>query len=70
MKIKVLTVTMTWNELAQKWLMRQVRKDAFIYDFWDCGNVQLAFKGLDKHKPKTYKLTIECLEDGYGKSST
>ena len=50
-------VTMKWNEISQKWLM--FYKDTFIYDFWNCGNVKLLFKGLDKEIPQKYKMTIE-----------
>lgn len=62
-KSKIITVTMAWNEPHQKWLMTTVKDEVFIYDFWDCGNMRLAFEELNKKKPQKYKLTIEHLED-------
>jgi len=50
-------VTIKWNEAAQKWLM--FHNDTFFYDFWNCGNVKLLFKGLDKEKPQKYEITVE-----------
>ena len=60
---KTLTVTMTWNEPLQKWLMHHAKNKVLIYDFFDCGNVRLAFKGWNKKKIGKYRITIEHLED-------
>lgn len=57
MMMKTLTVTMKWNEPLQKWLM--YHNDTLVYDFFNCGNVKLLFKGLDKEKPQEYKMMIE-----------
>lgn len=57
----VLTIKMQWNEPLQKWLMYQ--KDTLLYDFFNCGNVKLAFKGLNKLVAKKYEITIKALED-------
>ena len=62
-KPKIITITMTWNEVLQKWLMKHTRDNLFIYDFFDCGNVKLIFKGLDKEKAEKYRITIEHLEN-------
>ena len=60
---KILTVTMQWNEPLQKWLMHHARNKILIYDFFDCGNVRLAFEGLNKEKAERYRIVIEYLED-------
>lgn len=63
--MKTLTITMKWNKAQQKWLM--CHRGIFFYDFWDCGNVRLAFPGITKEHISTYKLTIEPIreeEDG------
>ena len=63
MKSKTLTITMTWNEPLQKWLMHHARNKVLIYDFFDCGNVRSVFKGIDKGEAGKYRVTIEHLED-------
>ena len=55
--MKTLTVTMKWNETAQKWFMDWNQK--FIYDFFDCGTIQAAFEGLDKKETKKFEITIK-----------
>lgn len=59
--MKTLTITMQWNEIAQKWLMHL--HDQFVYDFWDCSTVQVAFEGLDKSVIKRFEVTIKPLEN-------
>ena len=54
--MKALTVTMQWNETAQKWLMHLHGK--FVYDFWDCPTIQAAFKGLDKKQTEKFEIII------------
>ena len=56
---KAMTVEMKWNQTSQKWLMSL--KDRFIYDFWDCGTMQVAFERLDKTKANKFRITIEKL---------
>jgi hypothetical protein len=54
------TTVIEWNEKEQKWLMKQARTGAFIYDFWDCANFRKFFDA-DKEKSAKYRIIIEKL---------
>lgn len=51
-------IIIEWNENAQKWLMKLPHSKAFIYDFWDCGNMRKAFPGLNKNVPQEFEIAI------------
>ena len=54
-------VSMQWSEANQKWLMH--RGDVFLNDFWNCGNVIMAFPDLNKNKKTKYEITIKKVEE-------
>lgn len=56
--MKKMLVRMEWSEREKKWLMSKGRKGNFIYDFWDCANVNFLFRGLDKKKANHFMLTV------------
>lgn len=60
----VLRVTMKWNSKTEQWRMTHKREKGggFIQEFYDCKNIHLLFRGLDKTKPREYVLMAEEAE--------
>lgn len=60
----VLRVRMKWNSKTEQWRMthHRERNGGFIQEFFDCKNINLLFRGLDKTKPKEYILTAKEVE--------
>lgn len=57
---------MEWSEPNQKWLMK-LPTGAFLFDFWDCVNINRLFGGrLDKHKATVFELDINYKGDENG----
>jgi hypothetical protein len=49
-------VTLVWNKTLERWVMKD-KRGYNIYEFPDCGNMNLAFEGLNKGVENNYDFT-------------
>ena len=70
--MKTFTTTIHWNEATEQWRMEiagftvQEHKGDVLENprsFYNCLSMNMMFEGLDKTKPKTYKMIIEPVHD-------
>lgn len=56
-------VVMEWNEKEKKYLMTRESDGVFLNEFWDCGNVRMMFRGVNKESPTRFDVTVERLRN-------
>jgi hypothetical protein len=70
-EMKKFTITMTWNEHHEQYLMKCLPLDIVLQEFSEeelsagakevfyCGSVMTMFEGLSRTTGKKYKITVE-----------